>query len=139
MGQFAGSQERSERGRDLSHPKTILLVDDDQDILLVLQELLTEEGYRVQVATNGATAEAFLRQGLPDLIILDLLISGTDGRQLTKQFKREPHTAAIPVLMISAHPNAEREARTAGADDFVAKPFEIDTLLAKVTHAVGNT
>ena len=68
----------------MSHPKTILLVDDDQDILLVLQELLTEEGYTVQLANNGATAQSFLRQGLPDLIMLDMLISGTDGRELAR-------------------------------------------------------
>ena len=121
----------------MSHPKTILLVDDDQDILLVLQELLTEEGYTVQLANNGATAQSFLRQGLPDLIMLDMLISGTDGRELARQLKREPGTAAIPLLMISAHPNAEWEARAAGADDFVAKPFEIDALLTKVAHTLG--
>lgn len=121
----------------MSHPKTILVVDDDLDILLVLQELLAEEGYRVQMALNGATAESFLRQELPDLILLDLLISGTDGRELIKQLKGEASTAAIPVLMISAHPHAEREARAVGADGFVAKPFEIDALLTKVTDTLG--
>jgi CheY-like chemotaxis protein len=120
----------------MSHPKTILLVDDDQDILLVLQDLLVGEGYTVQIANSGTAAIRSLQQGLPDLILLDILIAGTDGRKFAKQLKEEARTATIPLLMISAHPNGGQEAHAAGADDFVAKPFEIDTLLAKVAHAL---
>lgn len=122
----------------MSHPKIILLVDDDQDILLVLRELLEEEGYAVQSTNNGAEVEPLLRQGLPDLILLDMLMAGTDGREIAKRLKGEATTAAIPLLMISAHPNAEQEARAAGADGLVAKPFEIDMLLARVAHALGE-
>lgn len=122
----------------MSHPKIILLVDDDQDILLVLRELLEEEGYAVQATNNGAEVEPLLRQGLPDLILLDMLMAGTDGREIAKRLKGEATTAAIPLLMISAHPNAEQEARAAGADGLVAKPFEIDMLLARVARALGE-
>jgi CheY-like chemotaxis protein len=118
----------------MSHPKIILLVDDDQDILLVLRELLEEEGYAVQAINNGAEIEPLLQQGLPDLILLDMLMAGTDGREIAKRLKGE----AIPLLMISAHPNAEQEARAAGADGLVAKPFEIDMLLARVARALGE-
>lgn len=118
-----------------SHPKTILVVDDDPDILLVLQAFLEEEGYQVRIAESGSVVERLPLQELPDLILLDMLMSGTDGRDMAKRLKHQEETKQIPVLMISAHPSAEQEARMAGADDFLAKPFEMDVLLAKVTRA----
>lgn len=118
-----------------SHPKTILVVDDDPDILLVLQAFLEEEGYQVRIAESGSVVERLPPQELPDLILLDMLMSGTDGRDMAKRLKHQEETKQIPVLMISAHPSAEQEARMAGADDFLAKPFEMDVLLAKVTRA----
>jgi len=70
--------------------------------------------------------------GLPDLILLDVLLSGKDGREIVKQLKSQEETKSIPIIMFSAHPSAEKTAREAGADDFVAKPFHIDFLLAVV-------
>jgi CheY-like chemotaxis protein len=72
--------------------------------------------------------------GLPDLILLDVLLSGKDGREIVKYLKRKAETKAIPVIMFSAHPSAEETARAAGADDFLAKPFDIEVLLDKIAH-----
>ena len=74
--------------------------------------------------------------GLPDLILLDVLLSGKDGREIVKRLKSQEETRHIPVIMFSAHPSAEKTARAAGADDFVAKPFEMDEILAKIAKHV---
>ena len=117
----------------MSKQKKILLVDDDPDILEFLQELLEMEGYAVATTAKAEYVEKLHDGGgLPDLIILDVLLSGKDGREIVKHLKRQKETRHIPVIMFSAHPSAERTARAAGADDFVAKPFEIDEVLAKI-------
>jgi DNA-binding response OmpR family regulator len=117
----------------MSKQKKILLVDDDPDILEFLQELLEMEGYAVATTGKAEYVEKLHDgDGLPDLIILDVLLSGKDGREIVKHLKRQKETRHIPVIMFSAHPSAERTARAAGADDFVAKPFEIDEVLAKI-------
>ncbi len=114
--------------------KKILVVDDEPDILEFLQDHLEEEGYTVVTTTKGEFVEKLHDGGLPDLILLDVLLSGKDGREIVKQLKRQEETRHIPVIMFSAHPSAEETARLAGADDFVAKPFEIDILLIKVAR-----
>jgi CheY-like chemotaxis protein len=118
------------------HSRTILLVDDDLDILLFLKALLEEEGYLVQAENSPPNIKHLQPDALPDLIILDMLMSGTDGRELTQQLKRDKLTALIPVLMISAHPGAQSAAYAAGADAFVAKPFEMNVFLSKVARAL---
>jgi len=112
--------------------KKILVVDDEPDILEFLQVILEEEGYLVATTEKGEYVEKLHAGGLPDLILLDVLLSGKDGREIVKQLKSQEETKSIPIIMFSAHPSAEKTAREAGADDFVAKPFHIDFLLAVV-------
>ena len=112
--------------------RTILIVDDDPDILLFLELLLEDAGYTVITAATGAILDGLEEQTLPDLILLDMLLFREDGRVLTKQLKSKALTARIPVLLYSAHPGAEREALAAGADGFLAKPFGIDEILAMI-------
>src|SRR3954463_12415530 len=116
-------------------PKRILIIDDDPDILEFLQVVLEEEGYVVVTSTRGDYLKQLHNRGLPHLIVLDMLLSGQDGRDIVKYLKNREETRAIPVIMFSAHPHAEQAARQAGANDFLAKPFEIDVLLAKVARS----
>lgn len=114
--------------------KQILVVDDDPDILDAMEWMLEDAGYEVYTSERGDYAEN-LPGGhavLPDLIILDVLLSGKDGRTICKLLKSRPDTRAIPIVMVSAHPSAAGSVRAVGADDFVAKPFDIDVLLATV-------
>jgi len=118
--------------------KRILVVDDDLAILEALDITLRDAGYETETSTkNGEYIERSLRRQLPDLMILDILLSGHDGRDICKKVKSREETKQIPVILISAHPNAEKTALEAGADDFLAKPFNIDDLLAKVERLVG--
>jgi DNA-binding response OmpR family regulator len=112
--------------------KKILVVEDEPDILEFLQVILEEEGYAVLTSDKGEFLEQFDKSNLPDLIIVDVLLSGKDGREIVKHLKSQEETKHIPVIMFSAHPSAEQTAREAGAEDFLAKPFDIDELLAKV-------
>lgn len=114
--------------------KKILVVDDEPDILEFLQVILEEEGYTVVTSDKGEYLEQLHNGGLPHLILLDVLLSGKDGREIVKYLKSQQETRHIPVIMFSAHPSAEETARQAGADDFLAKPFNIDVLLEKIAH-----
>lgn len=116
--------------------KRILVVDDDPDIVLVLSAILEDAGYTVLTA-DATSYQAPLRDHEPpDLILLDMLLSGHDGRDITRQLKGQQTTNHIPIIMLSAHPTAQREARDVGADGFMAKPFEMDDLLATVAAAL---
>jgi len=119
-----------------SKQKKIFVVDDEPDILEFLQELLEQEGYTVAITDKAEYVEKLHDVGLPDLILLDVLLSGKDGREIVKRLKSQEETRHIPVIMFSAHPSAEKTARAAGADDFVAKPFEMDEVLAKIANYI---
>ncbi|HVB25075.1 MAG TPA: response regulator [Ktedonobacteraceae bacterium] len=113
--------------------KTILVVDDDPDILDFLRVILEDEGYCVLTTEKAEDVEKLLAGSLPDLILLDVLLSGKDGRKIVKQLKGQEETRHVPVVMFSAHPSAKATTREAGADDFLAKPFEIDELVAMMS------
>jgi DNA-binding response OmpR family regulator len=118
----------------------ILIVDDDPSILDALRFLFEDEGYRVQTSEKGDYAESLRDEngGLPDLIVLDVLLSGKDGRTICRKLKSQEETQHIPVVMISAYPDAERSSKEVGADAFVAKPFAIDDVLATVAALLGS-
>jgi DNA-binding response OmpR family regulator len=117
-----------------STPRRILIVDDEPDILEFLQIILEEEGYAVVTSDKGEYHAQLHNGGLPHLILVDVLLSGKDGHEIVEYLKNQEKMKHIPIIMLSAHPSAEEMARQAGADDFLAKPFDIDVLLAKIAH-----
>jgi two-component system response regulator MprA len=111
--------------------RQILVVDDDPNILKVMQRGLGFEGYRVQVASSGEEALAAAREREPDLIILDLMLPGVDGIEVCRRLRGGLNT---PILMLTAR-DAVRDkiaGLEAGADDYLAKPFVFDELVARV-------
>jgi DNA-binding response OmpR family regulator len=121
-------------------PPYILVVDDDPAILDALRFLFEDEGYRVQTSEKGDYAESLRDEngGLPDLIVLDVLLSGKDGRTICRKLKSQDQTRHIPIVMISAYPDAEHSAKEVGADAFVAKPFAIDEVAATVASLLSS-
>lgn len=109
----------------------ILVIDDEEAILDALQIFLEQEGYDVQTIDRY---DDYLEKvkTLPDMIILDILLMEEDGREIVKKLKASPKTKDIPVIMISAHPRADKTALRFGADAFLAKPFEISLLLETI-------
>lgn len=110
----------------------ILVVDDDTDILSVMEILLTMKGFEVEVTAKGENTFPKITTFRPDLILLDVLISGHDGRTICQQLKSDEATKHIPVIMFSAHPGAAATIADYGADDFIAKPFDVNNLIEKV-------
>ncbi|MDE2026156.1 MAG: response regulator [Patescibacteria group bacterium] len=112
--------------------KTILLVDDNLDILEAVQYLLEDAGHRVIPVENGEYLESLSKENLPDLILLDMLLSGKDGGEIAYKLKHNELTKHVPIIMVSAHPSAKEAAKKSGADDFIAKPFNIEQLLGMI-------
>jgi CheY-like chemotaxis protein len=111
--------------------KTIMVADDDPAILDAVGIMLEFEGYDVQSTTNGAELFA-MTDGFPDLLLLDIWMSGSDGRDICKYLKQNPNTKNIPIVLVSASKDIERSAIEAGADDFLAKPFDMEDLIQKI-------
>ncbi|WPV02188.1 response regulator [Mucilaginibacter sp. cycad4] len=110
-----------------------MIADDDPGIVDAVEMLLEFEGYKVTATRDGA-AVLGMAEELPDLLLLDIWMSGEDGRDICKRFKEGELTKNIPVIIISASRDVRESAIIAGADDFLAKPFEMDELLKKVAH-----
>ncbi len=118
---------------------TILVLDDEPDLLELLSAILTGAGYYVQSVQTAEDMESSLKEGnLPNLLILDLLLAGNHGGELVHHLKDDENTRDIPILMVSAHPSAEKEAHARGADAFLAKPFDVDDFLALVESLLAN-
>ena len=119
-----------------THKKYILVVDDDPDILDAIRDTLEDAGYEVKTTEKGEDAESLnnISGELPALIILDVLLSGMDGRVICKKLKKQKKTKHIPIIIISAHPSAGLSSTEAGADEFIAKPFDVDFLLEKIAQ-----
>ncbi len=120
----------------MQHRKKILVVDDDPDILDALQFMLEDAGYRVTTTEKGEYAENLrdTNGGLPDVILLDVLLSGKDGRLICQKLKSQAETKHVPIIMMSANNNARQSVASVGADDFIAKPFEAHELLEKIAR-----
>jgi twitching motility two-component system response regulator PilH len=112
----------------------ILLVDDSKTELHVLSELLTKRGYQVRTAENGEDAFKRLNEERPDLIIMDVVMPGQNGFQLTRAITRDPSFSDIPVIICSSK-NQETDrvwGMRQGAKDYVVKPVNPDELLSKI-------
>lgn len=109
--------------------KTILVADDDEAIVEVMQILLEDDGYNVITTMNGKEVKMLCGKK-PDMIFLDIWMSGIDGNTICKDIKKDPATSHIPIVMFSANRDIKEISLECGADDFILKPFEIDDLLA---------
>ncbi|MGZ3479291.1 MAG: response regulator [Myxococcaceae bacterium] len=121
------------RGQDRA--RRVLVVDDDPDILDALSEILEVEGYEVQRARNGREALQRLERGLPDLVLLDLMMPVMDGWEFARSLSP---AARPPIIVLSADRNVSSRAREIGAVEWLAKPFELAQLLAAVRRAVPH-
>lgn len=116
-----------------SNSDKILVVDDSPDNVFLIKTILEEEGYTVSTAENGASALAQLETSTCDLVLLDLMMPGIDGYEVTKRVRQNTALPFIPILLITAHdsPNVA-QGLDLGADDFIRKPVTVDELLARV-------
>lgn len=112
-------------------PKQILIADDDPGIVDAVQMMLDFYGYSASYTYDGAELLQKTTD-YPDLVLLDIWMSGTDGRDVCRALKGRPDWKDVPVIMISASKDIAQSAYDAGADDFVAKPFDMDVLMGRI-------
>ena len=128
-------------------PKKILVVEDDRDMVALLRFNLKAEGYSLRMATDGVTALKKARSNRPDLILLDLMLPELDGLEVCNLLRRDPRTASIPIIMLTAMSSqlSRFNGLAAGANTYLTKPFSyrhllqcIQDLLERAPEPVGN-
>ncbi len=114
--------------------QTILVVDDDPEIVKTVQRYLQQEGYAVLVAYNGKDALAIVRDQAPDCLVLDVMLPDHDGWEITQRIRADQRSAAIPIIMLTARIDDMDKVHglDLGADDYVTKPFNPHELLARI-------
>jgi putative two-component system response regulator len=114
--------------------QTILVVDDNHENTLLMRELLSRRGYRVEIANNSQQAERLMLVDPPDLVLLDVIMPGNTGYELCREWKQDSATRLIPIVMITGLSDREDKIRgiEAGADEFLNKPIFPEELFARV-------
>ncbi len=115
--------------------ETIVVIEDETDILDVIEYNLAREGYRVRTFRDGEDGLDGVRRAAPDLVLLDLMLPGLDGLEVCRRLKQDPVTRPIPIVMVTAK-GEESDAVLGlgvGADDYVRKPFSPKELVARVS------
>jgi DNA-binding response OmpR family regulator len=111
--------------------KKIMIADDDTGILEAMQMMLEDAGYEVIAIEDGKIVQD-MKDDLPDVLLLDIWMSGMDGTGICQHLKSQNRTKNIPIILCSANKDTRKLAKECGADDFLAKPFEMHDLIGKV-------
>ena len=122
-------------------PQRILVVDDDKSILKVLRGYLEQAGYQVLVASDGEAALHTLRRERPDLMVLDVMMPGRDGWDVTRTVRADTSLAATPIIMLTARIEDTDKivGLELGADDYITKPFNAREVVARVNALLRRT
>lgn len=115
------------------------MIEDDPDIGLMMMKMLMYKGNRVVLLEKADEVEETLSKHKIDLIFMDMLLSGINGIDLCAKIKSNSQHKTIPLIMMSAHPDAKKICLQAGANDFISKPFDAHDLLAKVANLMKNS
>ncbi|MFC0513488.1 two-component system response regulator [Mucilaginibacter angelicae] len=118
--------------------KRILIFDDDGAVLDVLQVLLDYEGFDVEIIERTDDLLSLVQLYQPSLILIDFSLGGTNGGDWCTQLKKHPEFKAIPIIIFTAYSNKGIEKGTYGCDDFIAKPFSMDTLLSRINLLINR-
>lgn len=111
----------------------LLAVDDMPDNLFLLQTILESEGFAVDVATSGSAALSKIKASPPDLILLDVMMPGMTGYEVTQRIRQDESLPAMPILLITAHDETiALKGLELGASDFISKPIDFDQLLTRI-------
>lgn len=114
-----------------------MIIDDNEGILFAVKSALIFKGYEVHTAETFEGVSAVVSVA-PDLLYLDVSLVGNDGRLIAQELKGNFQTKYIPIVMLTAYPNASELAKEAGADDFLAKPFELENLWNMTEKHIGT-
>lgn len=120
---------------------TVLIVEDDDELRALMAYALEQEGYQAVTAAAGVEGLDKARAQHPDVILLDMMMAGLSGSDVLAMLQEHEETHNIPVIVVSAivDRHAKRERIEGGADDYVTKPFDLDTLLFRILVALRRT
>lgn len=116
----------------------ILIVDDDEKVTTLLGRYLSSLGYHVTATNQSSRAVSIAEQLRPDLFILDIMMPPPDGFTLTAILRDDVKFSRTPILIITALDNSNSRATTLGANGYLAKPFNLDELAAKIVELIGE-
>lgn len=113
---------------------SIMIVEDEEALTLLLRYNLEAEGYAVQTVSRGDEADLLLRESVPDLLLLDWMLPGLSGIELCRRLRQRDETRALPIILLTARGEESERIRglSTGADDYIVKPFSVPELLARV-------
>ena len=111
----------------VTQKKKVLVIDDNKGILFIMQKALGMQEYDVHISETFDGVES-VEKAAPDLLFLDISLAGQDGREVAKILKTDERTKHIPIVILTAYPNAHELAKDAGANDHLSKPFELTDL-----------
>ncbi|MBR0655564.1 phosphate regulon transcriptional regulator PhoB [Plastoroseomonas arctica] len=113
---------------------TILIVEDEAPLLTLMRYNLEKQGFAVEEATDGQEALLRVSEARPDLILLDWMLPAMSGLEVCRQLRRRPNTRDLPIIMVTARTEDQDTVRAldTGADDYIAKPFAMESLLARI-------
>ena len=117
-------------------PKSILILDDNQDILDIVEETLAYEQFEVHSTTRANEIIPLIEQLKPNLVILDYRVAGTNGGEVCRQIKSHPIFGYMPVIIFSAYINSSNKLFSYGCDAIINKPFDLDELVEKVNSFI---
>jgi two-component system, OmpR family, alkaline phosphatase synthesis response regulator PhoP len=124
----------------MARPQSVLIVDDEPNILLSLQFLMKKSGYEVRTSKDGEEALAEIARAAPDLVLLDVMMPRIDGFSVCKTIRDNPEWKEVRIIMLTARGrDVEREKGLAlGADDYITKPFSTADAIARVEAVLGR-
>ena len=121
----------------MTRKPTILVVDDDGPILLLMRNILREFGFDALGASNGSEALALAREHRPNLVLLDKHMPGMDGEEVIRRLRREPGLGEVPILILSGEPVEPDDLASLGATAAILKPFDVPALIERIRATIG--
>jgi DNA-binding response OmpR family regulator len=112
--------------------KRIHVLEDDEDIRYIIEYLLKDEGYELQLSSSFSDLKSKLKDSVPDLFILDVMLPDGDGAEICADLKSDIFTRHIPIIVMSANDQNKAKSLEAGANDYISKPFDIDYIVKRI-------
>lgn len=119
--------------------KRVLVIDDDNDILDIMEEILTYEGFEVSRLAETGNIAPDVQKYDPDIIIMDYILQGINGGEICHQIKTNPQTSTIPIILISAYPRVFNSLGTYGCDAFISKPFDLNQIVDRIHDLISSS
>ncbi|WP_068401140.1 response regulator transcription factor [Pedobacter cryoconitis] len=116
--------------------KQIYVVEDDQDIRQIIEFILEDEGYKVRLFPDISSFHAAMKDSIPDLYLLDVMLPDGNGLELCREIRTMQRTKDIPIIVMSAHASADTVFQQCSANDFISKPFDLNDILFRIKKQI---